>query len=167
MRVQHQQFPGIVLILAVLHTVSGGKQAQGLPCLPHIAYEQIRQPRMGTYFKLPVMILLGNREGFCPLPVFRGDAAIFFFLLYGIGQHPVHTVEAILLDDRLRQIRPQLLAIIVFGNDPLDGHGAVAVDLITFPPEIFFLMPDSLLQRMAVKGLSAIHKNHRPFSQPI
>lgn len=167
MGVQHQQFPGIVLILAVLHAVGGGKQAQGLPCFPHIADEQIRQPRMGTHYKLPVLILLWDREGFCPLPVFRGDTAIFLFLLYGIGQHPIHTVEAILPNDRLRQIRPQPFAIIIFGNDPLDGPGAIAVDLITFPPEIFFLMPDSLFQRMAVEGLSAIHKNHRPFSPPI
>ena len=157
-RPDNDHFSSVVFILGAVLSL---KQAKRLPCFPHLIQEDIRQAGVGFNREMPANIIVGDGEPLCPLFVRGRDPAIFRFLLYSVGEDPVHAVKPIVLDDGFRTVI-ETVVVVVFTDSTLNRPGAVAAFLKTFAPKRAFLVANGLAERKTVNRLMLWHGQNRP-----
>lgn len=88
------------------------------------------------------------------------------FLLQGVRQHPIHSVEAVTVDDVLGAVLEDIVMIMV-SDGSLDCPGTVAVFFVAVTPILYLVVGGGVLQRPAVKGLMICHRDHFLAHDPI
>ena len=115
---------------------------------------------------MPAHVIARDEEALCPFLVLLREAAVVSFLLQGVCQHPIHTVEAVTVDDILRTVLEDVVVIMI-GNRSLDCPGTVTVLTVAVTPILHLVVGDGVLQRPAVKGLMICHRDHFLAHDPI
>ena len=100
---------------------------------------------MGLHAEVPAHVISRNVESLCPSFVLLGEAAVVSLLLQGICQHPIHTVEAVTVDDVLRTVLKDVVVVLV-SDGSLNCPGAVAVFSVAVSPILHFVMGNGVLQ---------------------
>ena len=100
---------------------------------------------MRLYAEVPAHVIARDEEALCPSLVILGEAAIVSLLLQGICQHPIHTVEAVTVDDVLRTVLKDVVVVLV-SDGSLNCPGAVAVLSVAVSPILHFVVGNGVLQ---------------------
>ena len=97
------------------------------------------------YAEVPAHVISRNVESLCPSFVLLGEAAIVIFLLQGVRQHPIHSVEAVTVDDVLRTVREDIVMVMV-SDGSFYGPGAVTVFSVAVSPILHLVVGNGVLQ---------------------
>ena len=96
---------------------------------------------------LQVMVIIWNIVFLCPRVLLFGKSRIIFAMLYGVGENPAHSVEAINFDDFSCTLLVQSVRCIGILDRQLNSSRTGTVFLIAIEPQVVFAKALRVLSR--------------------